>query len=169
MRATSKRPPLETSASGEQPAVAPQTAGSTVVAPVVTETGSDTKPEVKPAKPEAGGDEIATEPNGSGSAHHPPPQHPSHPPPPHVEKVDPDLMYKQGVQAYVKGDAKTALGLLQKARGAAPGFAPTWRVLGQVYEKLGDHGQAKAAFLRYLSLAPTAPDADQIRQRVEHL
>jgi len=103
----------------------------------------------------------------AGSDEAEPTHHPHHPPP--VEHVNPDVLYKQGVQAYVKGDAKTALGLLQKARSAAPNFAPTWRVLGQVYEKLGDHGQAKAAFMRYLSLSPTAPDAEQIRQRVEHL
>src|SRR5262249_39346863 len=110
-----------------------------------------------PSRPVAG---------SAGSAEHeiaiePEPEHHHH----HTEKQDPDQLFKQGVQAYVKGDAKTALGLLLKARGVAPNNAPTWRVLGQVYEKLGDRGAAKNAFLRYLSLSPTAADAGQIRQR----
>jgi regulator of sirC expression with transglutaminase-like and TPR domain len=50
-----------------------------------------------------------------------------------------------------------------------PTFAPTWRGLGVVYEKLGNKGQARAAFKRYLQLAPGAGDADQIRDRIDQL
>ena len=41
--------------------------------------------------------------------------------------------------------------------------------VGLVYEKLGNKAQAKAAFKRYLALSPSAGDADQIRDRMEHL
>jgi regulator of sirC expression with transglutaminase-like and TPR domain len=34
---------------------------------------------------------------------------------------------------------------------------------------MGNKGQARAAFKRYLQLAPTAGDADQIRDRMERL
>jgi eukaryotic-like serine/threonine-protein kinase len=82
---------------------------------------------------------------------------------------DASALYKQGVQAFVRGDTKGALGLLQKAKGVNPGYAPTWRVLGQVYRKLGDKAQAKAAFQRYLSLDPRASDAPQIREQINQL
>jgi hypothetical protein len=88
---------------------------------------------------------------------------------PNVERPNVDALYKQGLQAFVKGDQNAALGLLQKAKAANPSFAPTWRVLGQVHEKLGNHGSAKTAFQRYLQLAPNAPDTEQIKARLEHL
>jgi serine/threonine protein kinase len=103
-------------------------------------------------------------PTGSGTSvvHHPPP-----PPPP--SGPDASALYRQGVQAFVRGDAKGALALLQKAKAVNPNFAPTWRVLGQVYKKLGDKGQAKAAFQRYLSIDPRARDAAQIREQLNQL
>ena len=52
---------------------------------------------------------------------------------------------------------------------ANPGYAPTYRGLGMVYEKMGQKSQAKIAFKRYLQLSPTAQDAAQIRDRLEHL
>ena len=85
------------------------------------------------------------------------------PPPP----ANAEALYKQGLQSFVRGDTKGALAALQKAKAANPGFAPTWRVLGQVYEKLGDHAAAKNAFDRYLKLAPGASDAEMIRARLE--
>ena len=61
-----------------------------------------------------------------------------------------------------------AFSLLQKAKTARPGYAPTYRALGNVYEKLGDHAQARTAFQRYLTLAPNAGDAASVRQRLDH-
>jgi Flp pilus assembly protein TadD len=78
-------------------------------------------------------------------------------------------LYRQGVQAFVKGDVHGAAALLQKAKAARPGYAPTWRALGNVYDKLGERGQAKSAFQRYLALAPNASDAASVRQRLERL
>ena len=42
-------------------------------------------------------------------------------------------------------------------------------MLGKVYKKLGDHAAAKAAYQRYLKLAPTASDAVQIRKELDEL
>jgi serine/threonine-protein kinase len=78
-----------------------------------------------------------------------------------------DAQFQKALQSYVKGDLKTALALLKTAKAANPSHAATWRLLGQVYKKLGDHPQAKAAFTRYLALAPNASDATTIRHEVE--
>ena len=85
------------------------------------------------------------------------------------DKPDVDALFKAGFQAYVRGDTKTALDSFQHAKAASPGFAPAWRGLGMVYEKIGDSKAAKVAFQRYLALAPTASDASTIRQRMEGL
>jgi eukaryotic-like serine/threonine-protein kinase len=89
------------------------------------------------------------------------PHRPATPPP------NADAQFQKALQSYVKGDLKTALALLKTAKAANPSHAPTWRLLGQVYKKLGDHAQAKAAFTRYLALAPNASDAATIRHEVE--
>ncbi|NVB80053.1 MAG: protein kinase [Kofleriaceae bacterium] len=83
--------------------------------------------------------------------------------------TDVENTVNKGLQAFVKGDARGALALLQKAKSAKPGYAPTYRVLGKVYKKLGDKSSAKKAFQRYLALAPSAADADQIREEIKTL
>jgi hypothetical protein len=83
-------------------------------------------------------------------------------PPPNV-----DATFGKALQAYVKGDLKTALALLKTAKVQNPQHAATWRLLGQVYKKLGDHAQAKAAFTRYVQLAPNAPDIPTIKKELE--
>ena len=84
-------------------------------------------------------------------------------------RVNPADLFKAGMQAYVKGDARTAIGQFRKAVQASPGYAAAWRALGLAHEKLGEWGQAKTALQRYLQLAPTAPDAKQIRDRIGNL
>ncbi len=95
---------------------------------------------------------------------------------PRVAKVDPprpkiDVVdtVNKALKAFVTGDEQGALALLQKARAARPAYAPTYRVLGKVYRKLGQRRPAKSAYQRYLRLAPTASDADQIRKELEAL
>jgi len=84
-------------------------------------------------------------------------------------KADPAAAYKTGLQQYARGDTTGALATLRTSLSSSPTFAPTWRGLGLVYEKLGNKSQARAAFKRYLQLAPDAGDADQIRDRLERL
>ena len=50
---------------------------------------------------------------------------------------------------------------------ASPGYAPPWRVIGLIYEKSGDRAGARSAFEKYLQLAPGAPDAPSIRDRLD--
>ncbi len=83
--------------------------------------------------------------------------------------VDAATAYKSGFQLYVKGDTNGALTSFKEALASNPGYAPTWRGIGLVYEKLGRKSQAVTAFKRYLELSPSAGDADQIRNRLEKL
>ncbi len=106
----------------------------------------------------------------------PPPVHhaaeevtPRHRPAPPAPNADAEALYKEGVQAMVRGDNKRSIAALTKATRLRPGYAPAWRVLGQVYKKLGEKGQARAAFQRYLSIAPGAADAAQIRDQIKSL
>ncbi len=88
------------------------------------------------------------------------------PPPPKPNAAE---LTKQGLNAMVRGDSKTALQLYKSAQRANPSYAPAWRQAGLLHEKLGDRGAAKAAFQRYLILAPTASDAASIRTRIGNL
>ncbi|HVR06062.1 MAG TPA: tetratricopeptide repeat protein [Solirubrobacteraceae bacterium] len=84
-------------------------------------------------------------------------------------KPDPSAAYRAGLQQYARGDNAGALATLRASASASPGYAPTWRGLGLVYEKLGNRALARLAFKRYLQLAPDAADTDQIRDRMERL
>ncbi|MEO7733467.1 MAG: hypothetical protein ABIY55_21065 [Kofleriaceae bacterium] len=88
---------------------------------------------------------------------------------PDKPKADPAAAYKSGLQQYARGDTSGALATFRGSLSSSPGYAPTWRGLGLVYEKLGNKGQARSAFKRYLQLSPGASDADQIRDRLERL
>lgn len=90
-------------------------------------------------------------------------------PAPAEAKPDPVAAYQTGLQQYARSDYAGALATLRASASANPGYAPTWLVLGLVYEKLGNKGLARLAFKRYLQLAPDAGDADQIRDRMERL
>ena len=93
----------------------------------------------------------------------------THRPAPPSSSSEAKALYKQGVQLFVRGDAKGALAALQKSKAVNASYAPTWRVLGQVYRKLGEKGSAKNAFLRDLMLAPNASDAATVREQMNQL
>ena len=84
-------------------------------------------------------------------------------------KVDPQEALKSGLQQYARGDTSAALASFRSALSANPGFSPAYRGMGLVYEKMGNKAQARIAYKKYLALAPTAGDADQIRERMERL
>ena len=86
-----------------------------------------------------------------------------------VPKANAVELTKQGLNAMVRGDTKGALQLYKQAQRANPNYAPAWRQAGLLHEKLGDRGAAKAAFQRYLILAPNASDAAAIRARIGNL
>ncbi|HEU0031606.1 MAG TPA: protein kinase [Kofleriaceae bacterium] len=77
--------------------------------------------------------------------------------------------YALGMQQYRAKDPQAALASFNEARRRDPNYANAWYGLGVVHESLGNRGAAKAAFLRYLSLAPRAKNAKQVRARIEKL
>jgi Flp pilus assembly protein TadD len=83
--------------------------------------------------------------------------------------VDPNAAYRTGLQQFARGDSTGALATFKASLAANPGFAPTWRGIGLVYEKIGRTAQARLAFQKYLELAPGAGDAGQIRERMGKL
>jgi serine/threonine-protein kinase len=103
----------------------------------------------------------------------PPPSHIADPfatqHPPAEPKADAEAAYRQGLQMFARGDTSAALTQLRSSIAANPDYAPAWRGLGLVFEKMGEKDQARSAFKRYLKLAPAANDADQIRNRMERL
>ncbi|HTL33824.1 MAG TPA: hypothetical protein VL326_11900 [Kofleriaceae bacterium] len=84
-------------------------------------------------------------------------------------KVDVESAYRQGLQQFARGDTAGALASLRTSLAANPNYAPTWRGLGLVFEKMGEKEQARAAYKRYLQLAPGATDTEQIKGRLERL
>ena len=93
---------------------------------------------------------------------------PTRPTPP-TSKPNAQELFKTGMQAFVKGDAKTAVTSFRKATAANPNYGAAWRALGLAHEKLGEWGPAKTAFQKYLSVSPNASDAAQIRERIKNL
>lgn len=85
---------------------------------------------------------------------------------PASDKINPDEVYKAGLQAWVFGDVKTALASYKRVLQANPTYSAAWRGIGLVYERLGDKPAARSAFLKYLQLAPGAADAPEIRGRL---
>ena len=67
------------------------------------------------------------------------------------------------------GDIKAAIVSFRKAVQANASYGAAWRALGLANEKLGEWGQAKTAFQKYLQVAPNAQDAAQIRDRIKGL
>jgi tetratricopeptide (TPR) repeat protein len=98
---------------------------------------------------------------------------PADTPPPWPEWNPPRTPVQQlihdGVLAYVKGDAKTALRLLLKAKTMKPSYAPTHRMLARLYVALGNKPAAKRAYETYLRLAPNAADASLVREQLRTL
>jgi hypothetical protein len=90
-------------------------------------------------------------------------------PHPVVKKPSAAELHRAGLKEFVAGDYRGALATLRRAEQEGPRDAPTWRTLGMVHAKLGQRSAAKAAFQRYLTLAPSAPDAATIRSRMELL
>ena len=143
--------------------VTPDAAEAVVVAPDAAEVAAAGSGSAEPP--------IEIEAGSAGSAgrptiKRPPPTQNREPPPP---KGNAQELFKTGMQAYVKGDAKTAVVQFRKALGINSSFATAWRALGFAHEKLGEWGSAKTAFQKYLGLSPNASDAAQIRERIGNL
>ena len=78
-------------------------------------------------------------------------------------------LYVEGMTAMRRGDSKLALSALLASRHANASYAPTWFGLGMLYEQLQNRAAARAAYGRYLKLAPGAPNAQLTRERMGRL
>jgi serine/threonine-protein kinase len=76
---------------------------------------------------------------------------------------------REATSALARGLLPHAIELYRDATQADPSYAPSWRGLGIANERLSRAQDARRAYERYLRLAPSAPDADTIRRRVDGL
>ncbi len=83
--------------------------------------------------------------------------------------VDVSALSREGTQALVRGQLSVAIEKFRQVTRHAPRNARAWRSLGFAYERLGRRGQAARAYRRYLEIAPSAPDASSVRERLQGL
>jgi Flp pilus assembly protein TadD len=69
----------------------------------------------------------------------------------------------------LQGRIPEAIRLFRDATLANPRHAPAWRGLGLANERLGRRPEAARAYERYLTFAPNAPDAAEVRRRLGDL
>lgn len=74
-----------------------------------------------------------------------------------------------GVAFRTSGDLEQAIGSFHMALQFDPKFSAALRNLGQALEEQGDVPQAVETYAYYLLLAPNAPDAAQIREKIARL
>ena len=94
---------------------------------------------------------------------------PAQPSKPSPDKTSAEEVFKVGLQAWVRGDSRTAIASYKRALQANPDYAAAWRSIGLVYEKTGEKAAARSAFQQYLKRAPDAADAASIRAKLESL
>jgi Tetratricopeptide repeat len=76
---------------------------------------------------------------------------------------------RRGETALEQGQTDEALQSFRAALDSEPGMAVAFRGLGMAYSMQGKDAQALQAYERYLKLAPTAPDAGDIRNSIKEL
>jgi regulator of sirC expression with transglutaminase-like and TPR domain len=83
---------------------------------------------------------------------------------------DGELHYFMGETYRIRnadGDTTLALDAYRSAIGKPKAPPETYRSMGMVYQHEGDAAAARAAFQRYLSAKPDAPDAEMIKVYVK--
>ena len=76
---------------------------------------------------------------------------------------------RRGESALEQGQTDEALQSFSAALENEPAMAAAYRGLGTAYSMQGKDAQALQAYEKYLKLAPTAPDAADIRNSVKGL
>jgi len=157
-------------APGQEPSPAPEPAA---VEPSPAPAPAAVEPSPAPPGAEPTRDETTAAPGRDVEpvAPKPPPGPPRRPSAtrsaqPAPDRLIPSEVTKAALQAWVRGDAQRALALYKRVVQASPTYAPAWRGIGLVYERLGEKQFARAAYQKYLQLAPGAPDAAGIRARL---
>lgn len=70
---------------------------------------------------------------------------------------------------FKKGDFRAAAGRFQEATKWNDGNADAWLKLGEAEEKMNDTKSARAAWTKYLQLAPQAKNAAEVKKKLEKL
>ncbi|UJR86124.1 serine/threonine-protein kinase [Sandaracinus amylolyticus] len=78
-------------------------------------------------------------------------------------------LVREAQRALLRGEVPRARDLYREATGAAPRDGAAWRGLGLASERMGLTPEAIQAYERYLRIAPSAGDADAIRERIARL
>lgn len=107
------------------------------------------------------------------------------PPPQHAEPAEEDVTavpreyefnpiqaeneIKVGRFYMKRGSFKAAAGRFEEAAKWNPQAAEAYRLLGEAREKLKDPKAARAAYQKYLEMAPEAKDAAGVRKRIAAL
>jgi serine/threonine protein kinase len=146
---------------------APAPQEPTELAPIVVPVGGEAHHDATPDDDPIELDTPAGKPGHPTPVRHTQASRPVPPAKAAPDKLNLDEVFKAGLQAWVRGDTRTALAAYKRVLQANPSYAAAWRGSGLVYEKLGDKTTARAAFQKYLQLAPGAVDAAGIRARLE--
>jgi tetratricopeptide (TPR) repeat protein len=88
---------------------------------------------------------------------------------PRDESAEVRQLFSSGQDAALQGDHVGARQAFQRASTLAPGSARIAYYLGRAHEDLTERPAAIAAYCRYLALAPTGTNADEVRGRVLRL
>jgi serine/threonine-protein kinase len=115
------------------------------------------------------GEAMADAPSSRSHTRHAPPRAAANRPADKGPDKAPDELLKEGLQAWMRGDARAGLALCKRVTQANPGYGPAWRLSGLIHERRGDKAEARAAFQKYLQVSPSAPDAGEIRERLGSL
>ena len=75
--------------------------------------------------------------------------------------------FDEGRRLFLANDVPGAIRAFEAARRAAPGRAPVYKELGRAHMRAGDVGAARAAYRRYLELAPNAADRAIVERLLE--
>jgi tetratricopeptide (TPR) repeat protein len=176
MPATLAAPPPTAVASSRAPASAPAAESARTEKPTPAPPQTVTPPQVVASREPSPKEEISdghrAEPEptrarraGHPSARKPPPQSGKA----HSSGGDLTQLVKQGDSALRSGRVDDALKSFNQAIAENPKFAPAHRGLGSVFVMQGRDSDAKAAYKRYLALAPNAPDAPRIQALLQDM
>jgi len=97
----------------------------------------------------------------------PRPRGPAPVPPPEPAADAYRAHFDEGRRLFLANDVGGAIQAFEAARQAAPGRAPVYKELGRAHMRAGDVGAARAAYRRYLELAPNAADRAIVERLLE--
>ncbi|MEY4578517.1 MAG: hypothetical protein RL701_3220 [Pseudomonadota bacterium] len=88
---------------------------------------------------------------------------------PAAEGVQAASLSRKASEALLRGEVSHAVELGRRATALDPDYALGWRTLGLALERSGASGAAVNAYEEYLRRAPTGPQSEMVRQRIQVL